>query len=1020
MAKLYPPQINGTIPAFYNDKEGATMMVVPFSMNRAVSMYEVKELKVKIKSLNGTLIGVVSSDYIDTTDMKAYFDVKPLVDFFTLGSYYKIQLAYVDKYSSEIGYYSTVGVIKYTVLPKVKIENLDLSKDNLSRESYFGVYEQEGDPTEKLYSSRFVIYDDDIIYYDTGDIIHNNTEDEYREKSGESVKIPIELEIDKRYYIQFSIKTTNGVEAKTARYKIVQRRSVDPSITAELKAALDYNNGYIILTLKDTVDSVISGSFVVSRCDNVHGWQWQKIRSFTMSSTSPDRFYFKDCTIEQGVVYRYSIQQYNENNGIYSNRIISNLVEADFEDAFLYDGERQLRIRFNPKITSFKTDLQESKSETIGYQYPFFTRNSHIYYKEFPISGLISYLMDDNEMFIKKEELGIDLITVDSTMRNSQFINWHRNRKETRYNTTTDLTARNIAAERFFKMNVLQWLNNGKPKSFRSPGEGNYLVRLMNISLSPNDATGRMLHTFSCQAYEIGEYTLENLAYYGIYDPINTTGQERHWSTINIREYIDKYFKENGLSYSDPENIPEWIPLVDDRKIPEIFVVDVVPGGKIRIDKEEIIIGSTGSYRAENELDPFTLIELNPMSINEGLITYGFDAKVQDSFSNIEEVVIEEVPCRQLIGTSYYKIGENNIETNIFDVLQDIRSSILQVNYLKVSKRPIIDGFINSADDYETIISYLGDISLRPNLITMNAFSEYDENSTNNSKTITIFKFDEEFGPQDVSNQGLYELPLYQLRVKRQDRREMETAGELINEAGPKSFVYKDLIPYTFEQYYIDKHMDRFCPYTGYFFDPLTGNIFKADENLFHFTIDNEDIDVTEIETWEIKNLSTTIKSIILNNGVYAELSYSKQHSIYKFESDKDSSVRDESLYEVRTIYENNLAMYLIAREGNVTKDTITSSLLDYIKSYLPIAYKNIDKTSEIQWNATYKPHLINPYSGTSQTPANPIYYYGNNVNNAQVEGLNKLKKMVEESYDEYLNQLRQAIENYDREHGIL
>ena len=36
MAKLYPPQINGTIPAFYNDKEGATMMVVPFSMNRAV------------------------------------------------------------------------------------------------------------------------------------------------------------------------------------------------------------------------------------------------------------------------------------------------------------------------------------------------------------------------------------------------------------------------------------------------------------------------------------------------------------------------------------------------------------------------------------------------------------------------------------------------------------------------------------------------------------------------------------------------------------------------------------------------------------------------------------------------------------------------------------------------------------------------------------------------------------------------------------------------------------------------
>ena len=42
MAKLYPPQINGTIPAFYsNIKKGTTDMVVPFSMNRAVSFAEI-------------------------------------------------------------------------------------------------------------------------------------------------------------------------------------------------------------------------------------------------------------------------------------------------------------------------------------------------------------------------------------------------------------------------------------------------------------------------------------------------------------------------------------------------------------------------------------------------------------------------------------------------------------------------------------------------------------------------------------------------------------------------------------------------------------------------------------------------------------------------------------------------------------------------------------------------------------------------------------------------------------------
>jgi hypothetical protein len=36
-------------------------------------------------------------------------------------------------------------------------------------------------------------------------------------------------------------------------------------------------------------------------------------------------------------------------------------------------------------------------------------------------------------------------------------------------------------------MEVLRWLTDGKPKLFRSPGEGNFIVRLMNTSLAPND-----------------------------------------------------------------------------------------------------------------------------------------------------------------------------------------------------------------------------------------------------------------------------------------------------------------------------------------------------------------------------------------------------------------------------------------------------------------------------------------------------------------------------------------------------
>ena len=73
-------------------------------------------------------------------------------------------------------------------------------------------------------------------------------------------------------------------------------------------------------------------------------------------------------------------------------------------------------------------------------------------------------------------------------------------------NRTSNLTDYNLVAERTFKMKVLNFLNDGKPKLFRSPAEGNYIVRLMNSSLSPDDKLSRMLHTFSTTATEIDDF----------------------------------------------------------------------------------------------------------------------------------------------------------------------------------------------------------------------------------------------------------------------------------------------------------------------------------------------------------------------------------------------------------------------------------------------------------------------------------------------------------------------------------
>jgi hypothetical protein len=164
-----------------------------------------------------------------------------------------------------------------------------------------------------------------------------------------------------------------------------------------------------------------------------------------------------------------------------------------------------LKIRFNPKVSSFKTTTLESKTDTIGGKHPFFFRNGNVGYKEFPISGMISLLMDDNSMFTLQP---VALSTRETTPDASK----------DEIERATNLTPKNFYNERHFKLEVLEWLNNGEPKLFRSAAEGSYIVRLMNVSLSPNDTLGRMLHTFSSTAYEIADYNSAELKKLGFFE----------------------------------------------------------------------------------------------------------------------------------------------------------------------------------------------------------------------------------------------------------------------------------------------------------------------------------------------------------------------------------------------------------------------------------------------------------------------------------------------------------------------
>ena len=90
---------------------------------------------------------------------------------------------------------------------------------------------------------------------------------------------------------------------------------------------------------------------------------------------------FLDTSVEQGITYKYALVQVTtgvNDSKAYSERNYKTSITPDFENMFLTDGEKQLKIKYDPKVSSFKDTILETKTDTIGGQYPFFFRNGQV------------------------------------------------------------------------------------------------------------------------------------------------------------------------------------------------------------------------------------------------------------------------------------------------------------------------------------------------------------------------------------------------------------------------------------------------------------------------------------------------------------------------------------------------------------------------------------------------------------------------------------------------------------------
>lgn len=470
--------------------------------------------------------------------------------------------------------WSSVCLLRPILQPSIRIKTFDngLASDVDKRLAfnkgviqivgglYFGDFDQS--ETETMQSYRIDVIDE------SSDKVITTSKDIYTGSNLDPNDINYSLDLQQvntannsDFTIRITCVTKNQYEL-SRDYKIsigafIDEENFNPTITEKM----DNENGIVTLRIKNE-NSLNAGYVYVKRLSSIDNFKVPEtvyadnvVGSFDITLT--------DNTVSSLVWYKYSVQYVNK-RGAGTRLVYSRVIMPDFYDAILSDKENQYRIAYNYSVSSYKPVVNRAKIDTLGGRYPRFAQNAALDYKQFSISGMISAESDVYQKFIKKSDVFVndesmnyydtyklhphDSILADSLKGDSEYSDSDpdaikdiiRNdvRDYKKYDDFAPIRDASDAAllgstssqyltttqndwlwEREFRERLIQWLNNGEPKLYRSMTEGSLVVMLTDISLQPVQNSSRFTYSFSATMYEMEDASsLDTLDSLGIYN----------------------------------------------------------------------------------------------------------------------------------------------------------------------------------------------------------------------------------------------------------------------------------------------------------------------------------------------------------------------------------------------------------------------------------------------------------------------------------------------------------------------
>ena len=653
---LYPPIVDTYMPAFLINSENVEKNIcrVYFSLSLFNTQEQIANVQIVVRNnttnlnaLNptkypsGIKISQLKIDDTKVTDDKYYIEIEPtdmINTNFLVDQYYKVQLCFTDTEASELPFditdpdvnqegldtwlinnalhfseWSTVCLIRGISTPHLILPDFDEGQqttvwDTIANTRIIGTltFEDENE-NETLRSYQIKLYNNqDEMILDSGIIYTSN----FTNLNEINYEIKYALEANQAYYFTLEYITQNlYIEINTYEIEVLSSTHEDSNVI--VKAWTDEENGRIQIKVNRSAGyGNFSGNIYIRRTDsNSNFTVWDDIYIQSYRGADFINFTWNDYTIESGVWYLYAVQLSNEEGARAPMIKFNSPIMMTFDHIFLTAKDKQLKIKFNPQISSFKRVLSESKTDTIGSKYPFIKRNGYVDYRQFPLGGLISSAMDETGLFTNKEEI---------------YGNLQESYDE--YNDLNNIHIYNdFIYERFFRNKVDEFLNRDGAVLFRSPTEGNILIRLMDINYSPNQTLGRRIWAFTSTAYEIDDCTIDNYEKYDIFDRVHGT-----------------IYAANGSSNLTP--IRRIVFINDKSEFPEegnsqvlyIYNKDVYIWDE---DEHMYIIISVPLWNISNPTDPESVSAVTASLFTDGRSLFTWDSSTEN-FNRISEPLV--------------------------------------------------------------------------------------------------------------------------------------------------------------------------------------------------------------------------------------------------------------------------------------------------------------------------------------------------------------------------------------------